>query len=255
MLTHSLARNTHQIRELLAAGCVDGAARLLGRPYRLVAAVAFGAAVLQRQQQQQQAQEQQAADEVPRDSGNPALGSGNGNGANAAGSLPTAFSTSSMDGSESEAAPLLLRDGGASALVSPEGLLNASPGAGRYLARVVVHPGAAPSDELLHLETACGLAASTSAAAADAPAKPAPAAAGLASDAELPNAAGAMSCSCVVLEGVAVQLSREGLLMPAAPLLRVLAGGSTGPNEAGSQGQQGHALVVVDFEGRLPDNA
>jgi len=199
----------HQIRELLAAGHVDRVVHLMGRPYRLAAAVAFGP------------QDAAAADHRNGTGTGSCSSSGTSSG-NRSGAddeddgrdrpRPLVVSTSSMDGHESEAVPVQLRNGGRMALVTHDGLLNAAPGAGRYAAALNLYVGATPADELLHLEAAA-------AAAAPAPSR---------------------RISAPRLE---VEVGREGLLLPAEPLLHAMAGAG------GLAG--GHALVVLDFESRL----
>lgn len=192
----------------------------MGRPYRLVAAVTFGGAPPAHAPEPNLDADRNGSSSTTSSSGG---GDANGSGGDANGSgARGTVSTSSMDGSESEAAPLLLRAGGAAALAPREGLLNAAPGAGRYAVRLAVHPGASPGDELLALEAAAGLWPPEGSA-------------------DVGGAGGPAASGCVVVEGAKAELCREGLLLPAAPLLRALA----------SSGGRQTALVVVDFERRL----
>ncbi|GBF97671.1 FAD synthetase chloroplastic [Raphidocelis subcapitata] len=209
--------SSSRIRELLAAGSVGEVAALLGRPYRLVAAVKLGPGMGPQRRAEPGGSEASGSC----DSG---VGSGSFDGVGESSSscgAPAGGVTSSMDGSESEAVPLLLRDGGAAALVAPEGLLNAAPGAGRYSAALMVHAGAGPADELLLLEAACD-----SQAAGEG------------------DGSGCSAATCWPRPGVEVVLGRDGLLLPSAPLLRALAA-------AGEGASGGRALVVLDLERRL----
>jgi hypothetical protein len=213
-----------QIRELLAAGGVDEVAALLGRPYRLVAAVQMGPGLAPQRNPTQAASGASSSCGSSEDvSGSGSVGFEGISESSGNRPAPEGMVTSSMDGSESEAVPLLLRDGGAAVLVAPEGLLNAAPGAGRYSATLTVHAGAGPADELLLVEAACESARAVGGDGSN---------------------GGAAACS--PLPGVEVELGREGLLLPAAPLLRALMRAPLGEGA-----QSGQALVVLDLERRL----
>jgi hypothetical protein len=209
--------SSSKIRELLAEGRVDTAAKLMGRPYRLVAAVSFGP----------QGEEQRTP-----------LGSTSGAGAAPGGATPSGsddegdghdrrgqvvVSTSSMDGHESDSVPLQLRDGGRMAFIGGDGLLNAPPGLGRYRASLALHVGATPADELLHLEAAHASAGSGGNGSGGAHSPP--------------------PLDCIAVASMEIELCRGGLLLPAGPLLQAMAGGGALKG--------GQALVVLDFQQRV----
>ena len=228
------SQNTHthpsaqKIRELLALGDVVTVEQLMGRPYRLVAAIAVG------QQQHTQAGRPGSDPCSSRSSAENTAGNNDGSGSGRGGSgsddvggapYTRVVSTSSMDGTESGAAPLRLREGGQAVLVASDGLLNAAPGAGRYTANLTLHLGATPADELLLLE------ADTAEAAAS-------------SDGSSNGHPSAAARRCMEWRGATVQLCRDGVTMPSAPILQALAGSlaGTGPSQA---------LLVLDFKQRV----
>jgi hypothetical protein len=218
-----------QIRELLASGAVDRVQHLMGRPYRLVAAIKFGL---------QPVEGGVPSSSVDSDGMNNAAGRvGNSSNSSSvwdsgvAGRLQPGVCTSSMDGTDSEAVPLQLRDGGAAAFVGIDGLLNAAPGPGRYTAALTLHLGAAPADELLHLEAVCAAGGGGN---------------GGGSSTTGASSASASGASCMVLPEVELELRKSGLTLPAGPQLRALTGGLQGPGSG-----PGQALIVLDFKRRL----
>ena len=92
-------------------------------------------------------------------------------------------------------------------------------------ANLTLHLGATPADELLLLE------ADTAEAAAS-------------SDGSSNGHPSAAACRCMEWRGATVQLCRDGVTMPSAPILQALAGSlaGTGPSQA---------LLVLDFKQRV----
>lgn len=255
--------------------------QLMGRPYRLVAAVKFGPQ-----------QEEPGGLKCGSNGANSNSSFHNGSSSTTSRTTTTTgsssssgvrvrhsgalMSTSSMDGTEAEVVPLLLRDGGRVALVEPEGILNQSPGPGRYSVTLTLHMGASPADELLHLEAACCTASSccsdptavgherpvagqvqvgssningsgnSSSSSSDSSNSGSSSSGGSSSsrDGSTWDALSTVGPRCIVLAGTEVELSAEGLRVQAEPLLQAIAGGL--------QGAVLHqALIVLDFDRRL----
>lgn len=143
------------------------------------------------------------------------------------------MSTSSMDGADSEAAPLQLREGGATATLPATALLNAAPGPGRYVATLALHVGAGPGDELLLLERAASAAAALAAASS-----------GERADKSGGRGGGSSGAACVTLASVEVDVDGGRVTVPAAPLLGALAAAVAGHGP-------GRALLVLDLQARL----